>query len=154
MLGIRKCQATQCAKHKNITDSFKSWYIKLLVDDGIEFLCRQKITVTLCLVKTDFGKWVIGNPFVDQREPGYFLQVLQILDSRILGTALLYLNKVFKVQDEFMVQFLQRNIFQIVLVLKHFFQISNSPFVSENRSFHIITVYKFPVLLIVLTEYF
>lgn len=88
-----------------------------------------------CLMKTDFGKRVIGNPFVDQRKPGDFLQVLQILDSRILGTVLLHLYKVFKVLDKFMVQLLQRNIFQVVLALKHFLQIADCPFVPQTVPF-------------------
>lgn len=129
MLRIRERQATQRTKDKNITDGFKALYIKLLIDDGIELLFRQEVTVTLCLVKADFGERVIGNPFVDQNKPGDFLQVFQVLDSRILSTILLHLYKVFKVQDEFMVQLLQRNIFQIVLALKHFFQIADSPFI-------------------------
>ncbi len=53
-----------------------------------------------------------------------------------------------------MVQLLQRNIFQIVLALKHFFQIADSPFIPQNRAFHIITVYKLPILLVMFTEYF
>ena len=53
-----------------------------------------------------------------------------------------------------MVQLLQRNIFQIVLALKHFLQVADSPFVPQNRAFHIITAYQFPVLLVVFTEYF
>lgn len=55
MLRIRERQATQRTKDKNITDGFKALYIKLLIDDGIEFLFRQEITVALCLVKADFG---------------------------------------------------------------------------------------------------
>ena len=73
MLRIRERQATQRTKDKNITDGFKALYIKLLIDDGIEFLFRQEITVTLCLMKADFGKRVIGNPLVDQSKPGDFL---------------------------------------------------------------------------------
>ena len=61
MLRIRERQATQRTKDKNITDSFKAWYIKLLIDDGIEFLFRQEVTVTLCLVKANFGERVIGR---------------------------------------------------------------------------------------------
>lgn len=52
-----------------------------------------------------------------------------------------------------MVQLLQRNVFQVVLALKHFLQIADSSFVSQNRAFHIITVYQFPVFLVMLTEH-
>ena len=54
MLCISERQATQRTKDKNIADGFKAWYVKLLIDDGIEFLFRQEVTVALCLVKTDF----------------------------------------------------------------------------------------------------
>lgn len=51
-----RCQilSIQRTKDKNITDSFKALYIKLLIDDSVELLFRQEITVALCLVKTDF----------------------------------------------------------------------------------------------------
>ena len=81
MLRIRERQTTQRTKDKNITDGFKAWYIKLLLDDGIEFFFRQEVTVALCLVKADFSERVIGNPFVDQRKPCDFLQVFQAVQS-------------------------------------------------------------------------
>ena len=52
-----------------------------------------------------------------------------------------------------MVQFFQRNVFQVVLALQHFLQIADSPFVSQNRTLHVITVYEFSVLLVMFTEY-
>ena len=73
MLCVCERQTTQRTKDKNITDGFKAWYINLFIDDGIEFLFRQEITVALCLVKTDFSERVIGNPFVDQRKACNFL---------------------------------------------------------------------------------
>jgi hypothetical protein len=56
LCDMLRCQilSIQRTKDKNITDSFKALYIKLLIDDSVELLFRQEITVALCLVKTDF----------------------------------------------------------------------------------------------------
>lgn len=153
MLRIRERQATQRTKDKNITDGFKVCCISnflLMMALSSSSVKKSRLPV---LRKRISEKRVIGNPFADQSKPGDFFQVFQVLDRCILSTILPHLYKVFKVLDEFMVQLLQRNIFQIVLAFEAFLP-NRQSFHTSNQCLHIITVYKFPILLVrCFTEY-